>query len=129
MALLLVSLVSWVAAVATYIAIIYVTTGRVFVHDTQSLAIWGGVMVVVAVPAVFLPVLLALKRRVRGLWSFAIVGALLGTAPLMLFSMFWNGGNPVAGLFSPAGIVLTAVFAAFGFTFGLGFYVSHGRPA
>jgi len=125
MALLLVSLVSWAVAVAAYVAVIYLTHGRMFVRDTQSLAIWGGVMAAIAVPLVYLPALMALRRRLRSWWPFPIVGALLGVVPLMLFLMLWSGGNPVAGWFSQAGLILTVVFGAFGITFGAGFYLTH----
>ena len=127
MTLLLISFASWSVAVAVYVAVIFITHGRLFVGDTQSLAIWGGVVVAIAVPLAYLPAMLALRKRTNTWWPFPVVGGLLGAVPLMLFMILWNGWNPVAGMFSQAGVILATVFAAFGITFGVGFHVSHAK--
>ena len=131
MILLLTTVASWVVAVATYVAVSVLMSGRISFGDTQSLALWGGVMVAVAVPLVYVPTLSWLQKRTRTWWLFPLVGGSLGAVPLMLFLMLWSGGNPVAGLFSPAGVVLSTVFVGFGMPFGIGVYIQqrHSRPA
>lgn len=121
MALFLIFVLSWAVAVATYVALIGIASGRLpSVADIWSLALWGGVMVTLTTPLILLPVMFALKTRVRSRWPFPLVGALLGIGPLLLFAFMW-GANPVVALFSPGSWILISVFAAFGATFGIGF--------
>lgn len=122
MALFLVFVLSWAVAVATYVALIGIASGRLpSVADIRSLALWGGVMVTFATPLTYLPAMFALKARVRSRWPFPVAGALLGTVPLLLFALMW-GANPMAALLSTGSWILIGVFAAFGVTFGIGFH-------
>ena len=125
MSLLSISLASWAIAVGTYVTVIYLQHGRLFVSDTASLAAWGGVMVSLAVPLLYAPTLKALWAKTQVWWPFPVAGALLGIAPLTMFLALW-GTSPL-GLFSQGGVVLSCVFGAFGATFGIGYHFARMR--
>jgi hypothetical protein len=116
---LLITVVSWLAAVATFLTFSWAAGGRASNGDVVSLLYWGGFASLLPAAVVFVPVMHAMRHKFKTMWPFAAVGAILSLAPLMLFAILWDS---LSGLISGIGALLFTVFLIFGVSFGAGFH-------
>ena len=90
--------------------------------DLSAVLFWSLLAFAPAFFAMYLPVLLGVRRLLRGvrpLWPFPLLAVLLGIVPTALILFFWGGD--VQSLFSPEGTLLYSMFAAVGVVVGFGF--------
>jgi hypothetical protein len=124
-----ISLVSWLAGLASYLGSLRLLWGqRISEGDLWAVVFWSAVASVFAVSAAYAPAMFALQRRaatLREWWLFPLAGIALGVVPVLLIVILFQG-NP-SSFVSPEAILFHCMFAAFGAVFGTGFYWAYGR--
>ncbi len=121
---LLITAVSWLAAVAAFVIYSWAAGGTASRGDVLSLLYWGGIVAVLSAAVVFVPVMHAMRHKFKTMWPFVAVGAILSLAPLVLFAILWNS---LSLLISGIGALLFTVFLIFGACFGAGFHRAYVR--
>jgi drug/metabolite transporter (DMT)-like permease len=126
-------LASWIVGLAAYLgslALFYrqsISSG-----DLSSVLLSSLLAFALAFFALYLPVLLGVRRLLRGvrpLWAFPLLGVLLGVVPTALILFFWGGG--LRSLLSPEASLFYSMFAVVGVVvgFGFAFIYRHDRAA
>jgi hypothetical protein len=90
--------------------------------EWKVVALSSALAFVVAVPLVYLPAMMLVRRALRGyrplVW-FPIVAALVGVVPTAFIMFAWGGG--IEDLFSPEASIFYVMFLVVGVVFGLGY--------
>ena len=123
----IVCVLSWLVGVAVYLSSRYIGYGvTVEGADLTSVLGWSFAAVLIAFPLIYLPLLLLLRRLLRGnkpVAAFPVVAALLCVIPTSL--IFFMFSASVAGflrsLVSHEAPLFYCMFIAAGVMFGLGF--------
>jgi len=124
---LLITAVSWLAAVAAFVTYSWAAGGRASRADVLSLFYWGGAAALLAAAVVFVPVMHAMRQKFSAMWAFVAAGGGLSLAPLVLSAIIWDS---LSSLISGIGALFFTVFLIFGACFGAGFHRAHvGRRA
>lgn len=128
MRLLLLYIASWIAGVIAYVGSL-----ALFWHETisagdlRAVLFWSAFASGAAVLLVYLPVMLALQKRMgsrAGIVTYALASVMLGVIPVPLIVGVF-GGN-LNSLVSPEAVLFYCMFAAFGIVFGAGFSWAYG---
>jgi hypothetical protein len=126
-------LASWVVGLAAYIGALALFYRQPLSSGDLAAVLLGSLVAFTVVFfALYLPVLLGVRRLLRGvrpLWPFPVLAVLLGLVPTALILLYWGGGT--SSLFSPEACLFYAMFAAIGVAVGLGFafIYRHDRAA
>jgi len=116
-------LMSWAVGLAAYLgslALFYrqsISSGDFF-----AVLFWSLLAFALAFFALYLPVLLALRRLLHGvspLWPFPLLATVLGIVPTALILFYWGGG--FRSLVSPEASLFYLMFAVVGIIVGGGF--------
>lgn len=126
-------LTSWAVGLAAYLGSLAVFYRQsISSGDLSAVLFWSLLAFALAFFALYLPVLLGVRRLLRGvrpLWPFPLLAMLLGVVPTALILFFWGGG--VRSLLSPEASLFYSMFAAAGVVAGFGFVFiyRHDRTA
>ena len=121
--IIIIFLTSWITGLAAYLgslALFYrqsISSGDLF-----AVLFWSLLAFAFAFFALYLPVLLGVRRLLHGvrpLWPFPLLAVLLGIVPTALILFFWGGG--VRSLLSPEASLFYSMFVAVGVVVGFGF--------
>ena len=114
---------SWFAGVAAYIGALSLFHGQSISRgDLFAVCFWSLLAFAFAFFALYLPVLLGVRRLLRGvrpIWPFPFAAGLLGIVPTAAICFFWGGG--VRSLISPEASLFYAMFGTVGIVVGLSF--------
>jgi len=116
---------SWLAGLSAYAgscALFYHQTIALTSVDFRAVAISSSLAFTVTFALFYLPLLLALRRLLRGVrpsWAFPAAAALLGILPTACILFYW-GGTPQS-LLSPEASPFFAMFTVAGLVAGIGF--------
>ncbi|MGB8508343.1 MAG: hypothetical protein WCD76_08055 [Pyrinomonadaceae bacterium] len=124
---MIVCVLSWLVGVAVYLSSLYIGYGEtVGWADLTAVLGWSFAAVLIAFPLIYLPVLLMLRRLLRGnkpVAAFPVVAALLCIIPTSLISFMFS--DSIAGFLrsfvSHEAPMFYCMFIAAGVMFGLGF--------
>jgi hypothetical protein len=131
MKILAVSTLSWVVGLGAYLAALRVVWGETISRgDFRAVVFWSLLAAAAATGIGFAPVMFAVRHRLRahraGVWAYPLLGTLLGVLPVVFIMGTW-GKDSAPTLLSPEAGLFFCMFAAFGATFGAGFFFSYGR--
>ena len=122
-----VSVLSWLVGFLAYRAAL-----AVFWHqslsrgDSVAVLFWSAVAAAIAVPAVYAPVMVALrKRRATALWPYVSAGVGLGIVPVLLIIGIFGGH--LRSLVSLEAGLFYCMFGVFGGVFGMGFFLAYRK--
>src|SRR5438045_727940 len=123
----IVCILSWLVGVAAYLSLLYFIYGETPEgNDLKAVLEWSFAAALIAFPLIYLPILLLLRRLLRGskpVVAFPVVAALLCIIPVSLISFMFS--DSVAGflrsLVNHSAPLFYYMFIAAGVTFGLGF--------
>ena len=117
--LLVFLVLAWVAGVLAYVISLYAIWGQTVGGDVTAILVWSALGLFVALPIIYLPLLLGL-RYLRGGYqpvaAFSLLGALAGVVPTALIVYVWSGN--LRGLFSPEAGLLYILFGFSGVVIG-----------
>jgi hypothetical protein len=128
MRLVAISVVSWLTGLAVYVAALSLVWHQ-SLHggDLQAVVFWSVLASALAIVVAHAPLMFALKRWIApaAWWPFALAGVGAGVVPVALIIWAFDGGLRAAT--SPEALLFGLMFAAFGFVFGVGFFLAYGR--
>jgi hypothetical protein len=114
---------SWLAGVAAYVCVLALFYGQSIARgDFLTVCFWSFLAFAFAFFALYLPVLLGVRRLLRGvrpIWPFPFAAGLLGIVPTAAICFLWGGG--VRSLLSSEASLFYAIFATVGIVVGLSF--------
>jgi hypothetical protein len=114
---------SWLVGVAAYIGALALFYGQSISRgDFFAVCVWSLLAFALAFFGLYLPVLLGMRRLLRGvrpIWPFPFAAGLLGVVPTAAICFFWGGG--VRSLISPEASLFYSMFATVGIVVGLSF--------
>ncbi len=113
---------AWAAGVGAHLSGLYLIWGQTVRGELGALMIWCLLGLLIGLPVVYLPIMVGLRRWLRGyrpILAFPAGAALAGVFPTALLVFVWGGG--LRGLVSPEAGLLYLMFGAVGVVLGLGF--------
>jgi hypothetical protein len=114
---------SWLAGLAAYLcALALFYRQSISRGDLLPVCFWSLLAFALAFFALYLPVLLGVRRLLRGvrpLWPFPFVASLLGVIPTAAICLYWGGG--ARSLVSPEASLFYEMFGTVGIVVGLSF--------
>ncbi len=114
---------SWLAGLAAYLGALGLFYGQSISRgDLLAVCFWSLLAFALAFFGLYLPVLLGVRRLLRGvrpLWPFPFVAGLLGVVPTAAICLFWGGG--VRSLVSAEASLFYSMFATVGIVVGFAF--------
>lgn len=128
----IVAIVSWIAGVAAYSVTLLLVYGErlSWGGDAKAVLFWSSVSFALVFLLLYLPVLRALRRRLRGVrprWPFPLSASALGVVPTALIAVF-NGGD-LSSLLSEEARLFLVMFGVIGLVVGIGFARVHRDDA
>ena len=130
-----VCIISWLVGVAAYLSSLYLLYGQTAEGaDLTAILFWSFAAALFAFPLIYLPVMLLLRRLLRGYKlaaAFPAVASLLFVIPTaFILGMSSTGGSDfLRSLFTPEALLFYCMFIAVGVSFGLGFLWCSRRGA
>jgi hypothetical protein len=127
-------LTSWVAGLAAYVGSLALFYRQSISSGDLSSVLFSSLLAfALAFFALYLPVLLGVRRLLRGVrphWAFPLFGVLLGVVPTAMILFFWGGGD-LRSLLTPEASLFYSMFAVVGVVvgFGFAFIYRHDRAA
>ena len=124
MRILWAGLAAWFAGLGVYELLLRLIWGQSTGGDWAAVAFWSAVAWALAVPILYVPILLLVRKLLGGyrpVALFSLAAALLGAVPTALIAFRW-GGNLEALTTPEAGLFL-GMFTAVGLVFGFGYAV------
>jgi hypothetical protein len=131
MKLVVISVLSWLAGLVAYLTALSVLWRQtISPGDLQAVAFWSSLAAVVAIAMVYVPVMFALRERLRTTsgWNwllYTLVGVALGGLEVLFIAVVWSR-DVLGSLFSPEARLFLWMSVAFGGAFGSGFFIAFG---
>ena len=130
MRILILAIIAWVTGAAAYFAAFLLTYDEPlsWSGDTKAVLFWSAAAFGIALPALYLPLLHAIRRLIQGVepaWPFPLTAVAIGVIPVALIA-FVNGGD-LRSLWSQEAFLFYTLFAAIGLVLGIGFTVIYGN--
>jgi len=125
--LVIVGLVSWLVGVSVYLSSLYLIYGQTAKGaDLTAVLFWSFVAALFAFPLIYLPIMLLLRKLLRGykpVAAFPVVASLVFVIPtaFILGLSSTDGYGFLRSLLSPEAVLFYCMFIAVGVSFGLGF--------
>ena len=134
MRLAFVCVISWLVGAAAYLSSLYLIYGEtVGGADLTAVLFWSFAAALLAFPLIYLPLMLLLRRVLRGYKpaAFPAVASLVFVIPTaFIIGMFSTDSHGfLISLLSPEAMLFYCMFIAVGMTFGLCFVWCYRRGA